>query len=214
MTESEWLACADPTHMLEYLRGTSSDRKLRLLACACYRRLWHVLTDLYGRWLVERTEQWADDQIDPEDLLTLQAEERLLMLALDFEGSAPMAAVFAILESAADAAAQSVAWTTRGASDQLGGSEPAESASALVRDIFGNPFHPCHANPGWRRWQDGAVVHRAQVIYDERRFQDLPFLADALEEAGCIDPDILGHCRRPGEHVRGCWVVDLILGKE
>jgi hypothetical protein len=54
----------------------------------------------------------------------------------------------------------------------------------------------------------------AQVIYDERRFADLPILADALEEAGCTNTDILDHCRLPGEHVRGCWVVDLILRKE
>jgi hypothetical protein len=54
----------------------------------------------------------------------------------------------------------------------------------------------------------------AQVIYDERKFEDLPFLADALEEAGCDNADILNHCRGPGPHVRGCWVVDLLLGKE
>jgi hypothetical protein len=51
-------------------------------------------------------------------------------------------------------------------------------------------------------------------IYDDRRFQDLPILVDALEEAGCANVDILGHCRGPGPHARGCWVVDLILGKE
>jgi hypothetical protein len=54
----------------------------------------------------------------------------------------------------------------------------------------------------------------AQAIYNDRRFSDLPILADALEEAGCTDPDILTHCRGPGPHVRGCWVIDLLLGKE
>ena len=61
--------------------------------------------------------------------------------------------------------------------------------------------------------KDDALARSCQRIYDDRRFQDLPILADALEEAGCTDPEILGHCRGPGEHVRGCWVVDLILGK-
>ncbi len=59
-----------------------------------------------------------------------------------------------------------------------------------------------------------AVVNLAQAIYDQRRFYDLPFLADALEEAGCHDPDLLAHCHQPEEHVRGCWVVDLLLDKE
>jgi hypothetical protein len=57
------------------------------------------------------------------------------------------------------------------------------------------------------------VVKLAQVIYDERRFTDLPILADALEEAGCTNSDVLDHCRGPGPHVRGCWVVDLLLDK-
>jgi hypothetical protein len=68
-------------------------------------------------------------------------------------------------------------------------------------------------NPIWLRWNDGTVVKLAQSIYDERRFTDLPILADALEDAGCADADILAHCRGPGPHVRGCWVVDLLLGK-
>jgi hypothetical protein len=86
--------------------------------------------------------------------------------------------------------------------------------SDLLRDIFGNPFRPVSLNPDWLTWNDGTVSKLAQAIYDERRYQDLPALADALEEAGCTNADILDHCRRPGEHVRGCWVVDLLLGKE
>jgi hypothetical protein len=84
----------------------------------------------------------------------------------------------------------------------------------LAHDIFGNPFRPVALNTTWKRWQDGTIVRIAQAIYDNRRFQDLPILADALEEAGCTDPAILEHCRTPGEHVRGCWVVDLVLGKK
>ena len=77
--------------------------------------------------------------------------------------------------------------------------------------IFGNPFRPVTVDPAWLTT---AVVKLAQAIYDERRFQEMPILADALEEAGCTNADILHHCRSEGPHVRGCWVVDVILGKQ
>jgi len=63
-------------------------------------------------------------------------------------------------------------------------------------------------------WLTSTVTSLAQSIYQERAFDRLPILADALEDSGCTNPDILNHCRQPGEHVRGCWVVDLLLGKE
>jgi ATP-dependent Clp protease ATP-binding subunit ClpA len=69
-------------------------------------------------------------------------------------------------------------------------------------------------DPSWLRWNDGTVVKIARVIDQERRWQELPILADALEEAGCTDQVILGHCRQPGEHSSGCWVIDLLLDKE
>jgi hypothetical protein len=79
--------------------------------------------------------------------------------------------------------------------------ELAEQTS-LARDVFGSPFRPLPSvNPDWVSWHDGAIVHIAQPVYDERRFQDLPILADALEEAGCTDPEILGHCRRQGDTI-------------
>jgi len=83
-----------------------------------------------------------------------------------------------------------------------------------LHDIFGNPFRPITIDPSWLEWNGGTVVKLAQAIYDERAFDRLPILADALEEAGCSDQDILGHCRSGGGHVRGCWVVDLVLGKK
>src|SRR5262249_25434472 len=87
--------------------------------------------------------------------------------------------------------------------------------AALLRDIFGVlPFRPVTIPPSSLLWNDGTVVTLAKSIYDERAFDRLPILADALEEAGCATADILGHCRQPGEHVRGCWVLDLLLGKE
>jgi hypothetical protein len=78
-------------------------------------------------------------------------------------------------------------------------------------DIFGNPFRPVTLDPACL---SPNVKGLAQAIYDDRAFNGMPILGDALEEAGCTNQDILSHCRGPGPHVRGCWVVDLVLGKE
>jgi hypothetical protein len=80
-----------------------------------------------------------------------------------------------------------------------------------IDDIFGNPFRPLTFDP---RWRTSDVVGLARAIYDEKAFERMPILADALMDAGCEDEPIIGHCRGDGPHVRGCWVVDLILGKE
>ena len=84
----------------------------------------------------------------------------------------------------------------------------------MLRDIFVNPCRPATLNPAWLTWHDGLLVSMAQKMYESRDFSDMPVLADALEEAGCTNPDILDHCRSGGEHVRGCWVVDALLGKQ
>jgi hypothetical protein len=82
----------------------------------------------------------------------------------------------------------------------------------IFREIFANPFHPLAVN---RRWLNPTVRSLAARIDDEQAFDPLlPILADALEDAGCTDRAILEHCRGPGPHVRGCWVVDLLLGKQ
>jgi hypothetical protein len=83
----------------------------------------------------------------------------------------------------------------------------------LVREIVGNPFRLTTINDFWLHWNNATVVKIAQTIYDSRDFALMPILADALEEAGCDNADILTHCRGPGPHVRGCWVIDLLLGK-
>jgi hypothetical protein len=85
--------------------------------------------------------------------------------------------------------------------------------AAVVRDIFGNPFRPVRLDLAGGTSGGDAATRLAEAIYETRRFDDLPILADALEEAGCSDAAILEHCRGGGEHVRGCWVVDLALGK-
>jgi hypothetical protein len=86
--------------------------------------------------------------------------------------------------------------------------------SSLLRDIFGNPFRPVSLDPAWRTWHYGLLVSMARQMYDSRDFSDMAVLADAIEEAGCTNQDILAHCRSGGEHVRGCWVIDALLGKE
>jgi hypothetical protein len=89
--------------------------------------------------------------------------------------------------------------------------------TALLRDLFSNPRRPSRQKTAlrrWRVWNDGCVPKLAQGVYEERAFDRLPILADALEDAGCSDEEILAHCRGGGEHARGCWVVDMILGKK
>ena len=90
--------------------------------------------------------------------------------------------------------------------------ELAETAAQirLIRDIFGNPFRPATFHPDWCT---STVTALARQMYELREFSALPILADALQDAECDNNDILGHCRGPGPHVRGCWVVDLVLGK-
>jgi hypothetical protein len=85
--------------------------------------------------------------------------------------------------------------------------------SNLVRDVFGFLLHPAVIPAAWRRRHDGLVARLAEAIDEERAFDRLPILGDALEDAGCTYAEMLGHCRNGGEHVRGCWVVDLLLGK-
>jgi hypothetical protein len=87
--------------------------------------------------------------------------------------------------------------------------------AALLRDVFGPlPFRLVTIAPAWAAWNDATVVTLAQGIYDDRAFDRLPVLADALEEAGCTNAETLAHCREPGPHVRGCWAVDHLMGKE
>jgi hypothetical protein len=93
------------------------------------------------------------------------------------------------------------------------GAEVAWLAS-LVRDIFGNPFRRPHLDWAWLKWEGGTVAKLAEGAYQDRAFDRLPVLADALEEAGCADEHLLSHLRGGGPHARGCWALDLLLGRE
>jgi hypothetical protein len=91
----------------------------------------------------------------------------------------------------------------------------------LLRDVAGDPFRPAAVDPAWLAWDDGLVVRLAKAAYDNPVLPEgaldaarVGVLADALEEAGCEDETALAHCRGGGPHVRGCWVLDLLLGRE
>ena len=201
MTEQDWLTSDDPEAMLHFITGPASlehplwgqrpstDRKLRWFACAVYRSV-----RPHRSYVEERVACWERGQEKPASYLPLWFDS---IKAGDW----------------------AISWG---------------DCAALLRDIFGNVFRqerwrwtkPRGGDPGnvvhcmdsrlrqWLRWHDGLVRKIAQTIYDERRFEDMPVLADALEEAGCKNEEMLNHCRGEGLHVRGCWVVDLLLGKE
>jgi hypothetical protein len=120
-----------------------------------------------------------------------------------------------ILQSPQDAATAAVNFALRHGSTDAAGvvvSSPQDrrAQAELLREVVGNPFTPCPLDPHWLAWNGGSVRKMAQAIYKERQFGDLPVLGDALEEAGCDNREILNHCRANAEHVRGCWVVDLL----
>jgi hypothetical protein len=111
---------------------------------------------------------------------------------------------------ASPSAPDAAAYASGEAAAFVGDGEP-QAQAALLRDIFGNPFRPVALDPSWLT---STVVALAEGIYQDRAFDRMPILADALQDAGCDNEAILNHCRQPGEHVRGCWVVDLVLAKE
>jgi hypothetical protein len=227
MTETEWLTCGDLEPMFGQLSSALSERKLRLFGVACCRRISQLLVGEHNRAAVEVAERFADGLAGARELRDAQAaakEEWEHTWAGDDVRAYPQAenpgewvaceqAELAATE-AADHSAVSVGDHTAGFDetswDAAFVSERA-AQSSLLREIVGNPFRPVSLDSSWLTRSVRVV---AQAIYDERRFEDLPILADALEDVGCADADILSHCRSTGPHVRGCWAVDLLLGKQ
>jgi hypothetical protein len=204
MTEAEWLACNAIRPILEFLGESPGSRKLRLIACVCCRSVWDQLNER-SQDAIMQGEQFADGMIDKQTLLRAGNAARSSSKSVGHTAKAARCCAYGDAYLAAlFATDQVVQCCTNNIAD----------LAALVRDIFGNPFRPVTIDPSWLAWNDGTVVKLAQGIYDDRTFDCLPILADALEEAGCDKADILTHCRQPGEHMRGCWVVDLLLGKE
>jgi hypothetical protein len=217
VTEAEGLAATDPGPMLEYLRGGGiSARKRRLFACGCCRllgpRLWGE-----NRHAVEVAARTADGRATeaerqeavtaafpphpyppPEfaDIADPRPEDVAVLRATDRDASHANALAAAVHAAAARPASQ-------------------PRQAALLRELVGNPFRlPVTVDPAWLAWNDGTVRKLAAEVYEARDLARLPVLADALEDAGCADAEFLGHLREPGLHVRGCWALDLLLGKE
>jgi hypothetical protein len=235
MTEAEWLASTEPDRMLDLVRHTATGRKLRLFACACARRVWRLMSEA-SRNAVAASERFADRLITRHELAeaaeAARSEEEHPVPSHEMANQAGVttastsntafwvAAVTA--EWTADATVEHLAETLEeqpddereddlervSCTEQLTRCEQCD----LLRDIF-CPFHAPATDPSWRSWNGGTLVRMAQAVYQERAFDRLPILADAVEEAGCTSAPLLDHLRSPGPHVLGCWGLDVILGK-
>jgi hypothetical protein len=229
MTEEEWLQSEDFDAVIGPLRGVPSRRKWRLFALACVRRIWHLVPDRFrpalefsDRFVEGKATQqsWADAWVP------YQASFRHAELAACW-ASCPSGDICARAQGNIPCEA---AMALAVAEEQDYRASMKEFADYL-REIFGNPFgksgfkptwlywggtmaykQPA-PDPGWLGWNGGTVEKLARGIAEERAFEQMPILGDALEDAGCSDAAILEHCRRPGRHLHGCWVVDLLTGK-
>jgi hypothetical protein len=239
MTEAEWLRCADPSRMLEHLPAKVSERKLRLFGCAVCRLVWHVFTDERSRRAVEVVERYADGFSSREEMAEAERDAEVARgLAVGPFSDAPRRhrsragrctswAAYSLtnvpegddvyrklLLHMEDAPAYAL-------DAQRGRCRENRRLGAIVlRDIVGNLFQQPVINRAFLAYNAGNVANLARAAYDERimpsgelESQRLAVLADALEDAGCADADILGHLRGPGPHVRGCWVLDLLLNR-
>jgi hypothetical protein len=240
MTEQEWLNCTDPFELWGFLADKAGDRKKLLFAAACCRRVWPYLSRAESRAAVETAELLADGQADKEDRIRARKAAKRVLDGLEGDEIRSRAAAAARIalewfdgRFAGGDVLHHVPHVAGAVASRKAGLDPEEAwymnhpayndaffaelaaLADLLRDVLGPlPFRPAPAvRPRWLSWNDGAVTKMAQAAYDGRRFADLPILADALEEAGCTDAELLGYLRGPGPHVRGCWAVDLLLGK-
>ncbi|OWK44457.1 hypothetical protein [Fimbriiglobus ruber] len=215
MTEAEWLACDDTETLLNFLRGRDR-RKLRLFFCALGRRFWDLTKSPLTRSAIEMGERIADGAIAEDEVDRIREELRIKrpyssgfedeVIGNEFRSTvlttAEHLALTLWVKETRDSGRRALPRTFR----HVVKKQQAE----ILRDIFGNPFRP--VRPGsW--WLTPTVQSLAFGIYQDRAFDRLPILADALEEADCDNLEILAHCRGDGPHFRGCWVVDLLLEK-
>jgi hypothetical protein len=220
MTEDQWLAATDPTPMLTFLRGRSSERKLRLFTTACARLLWDRVPHGIMRDAVEAADRCADGT-PWEDELSGYCH-RLYAVIDDYGRDTgrnwftdhtreEVGFRFTVLQATA-AGCGLLTVVTSPSSMKAAFTLPLTGPRqpSLIRDIFGNPLRPVTIHPDWLT---PTVRSLADGIYAERAFDRLPILAQALRDAGCGSADVLDHCRSAGPHVRGCWMVDLVLGK-
>lgn len=223
--------------MLAFLGGRTSERKLRLFAVASCRRAPDAFQGKSRRRVraaLAAAEAHADWLIGREELSVSAVD----MVRLATFGRADLAAADALLANPSGAHRPAIPRLPRPAchfaSAALAACQPdrperaaallrsaeawgclylveVQAQCALLRDLFVNPFLPANLDP---RFRTETAVGLAHGIYDDRAFERLPILAGALQEAGCEDAVVLSHCREPGTHVRGCWVLDWLLGNE
>ena len=240
MNERKWLECEELMPMLQFLTGKTTDRKLRLFACACCRDIWDLLTDECGRTAVEVGERFADGDAGGDDLHAASGEAAAAGRAVKEAAGAVSAAAWAAGEAAwsageaawaagtaeaavagaaeaAWAGAAAAAWAKPWAAGAAAGAAARARQADNLREIVGNPFAPVRFSPGW---VTSDVRNLAETLYEYRRLPSgeldcelFGVLGDALEEVGCSNPVILEHCRSKGPHIRGCHVLDLVLGK-
>ncbi len=188
MTEQQWLKSRTPGEMLEHLELVgAAERKVRLFICACWRPRIHLVAGA-AEMLAEIEAVEGDRYHDlPQGYFPTYRDYW-----------------YAALTSSS----VHIQFTTRKLPES---GLPAEQQVAVLRDLFGNPFRPASFSPDWRT---DTAVSLARTMYEARDFSAMPILADALQDAGCDNDDILSHCRDANAtHVRGCWVVDSVLGK-
>lgn len=213
-TAEEWDAGVHPYDMIYHPR-CRDDRKRRLLCCAATRRIVDSVASTQLRRGIEFAEAWADGEFERPQWLAVRKDVRRIRNQTD--RSQPryrMASiVYSLLERefmSYKMALEECQWLAMPENDI----DEALAQCQLAKEIFPNPFAEISFDSAWLKWNDGTVSKLAHAIYDDRHFEDLPVLGDALEEAGCSDPLILDHCRSETRHVRGCWVVDLMTGRD
>jgi hypothetical protein len=219
MTEQEWLNCTDSAPMLEFLKGKGSERKVRLFVVALARSLWEKIDRQDMRQAIKMAESFADGQATAEqldqhkgamfDYATGGTRDQREWLSKTKENQSIFWLVVATTYSG-----QGLGNIVGTGSWHHGRILTEQHQPQYVRELFGNPFRLITINPNWLVWNDRTVPRIAQAIYDERAFDRMPVLGDALEDAGCQNADILNHCRSDGPHVKGCWVLDLLLSRE
>jgi hypothetical protein len=218
MTEAEWLRSTDPQPMLDWIVGKSSERKLRLFAVACCRELRPDLLNNVCRNAIDVAERHADGLASRRERTRAIANTVNVAREMGFgdedaryfPGCADEAhAAFAVLHALGPRAKLPHA-STAARHIWSSGRQLLRIHCQRLRCIIGNPFH---ANPVDPSWITENVVSVAHAIYDGRAFERMRILADALEDAGCDNADMLSHLRNGGEHARGCWVIDALTGR-
>jgi hypothetical protein len=216
VTEAEWFACEKPAPMLTFLRGRVSDRKLRLFACACCRSIQRFIPVGACRDAIEVSSHFADGAASAEQL----AKARTAAVAVSDNDRTRSSAAWAACETANPSAHQAALTAADWAADQLHRADPRYSQeerrvqAGFLRDIVGNPFRKFWVASLLRAARNSLIQEIAADIYEGGLQEDMNALADQLEQFGCHSEDVLRHCRCDELHVRGCWVLDRILGFE